>query len=488
MIGVAQRHKVWDYWGYGDLTMKVSGTQQVLGLTAASAAAAGSSTGCPAGPPIVIHDPSKPVLLLPNTTYQFLAGRFVLATTLTLQQGQSCCITGSSNGSRTILLPPKPAAAAGNSTAQQQLHFKVTGGRLVLHNLTVSGYAGGSYRGGGGVLIQRAAGGAAAGDEGGVTPAGTGATLVADNVTFSHISPRAVANIDDTAAAITLRDTSFVGNNHSGVACYDWWGSNLLSSWHEFQCYLPNTVAGAAGLSTVSNVSFWGVTRFVGNTWGALQSRGTKNWRVWITFNGPLLLLNNSKPATGSAFSDVFGDTSGPFPPSDATAMPTNGGRFACIGNAAECDGSCLYMEYDSTVLFNGSASCITGNTAMGNSSNGMCVTGYTLGQPLHGPVMGALSITRNSSVRFIGHGHRMGGNQGNGSSADIVVYESDQLGSGAAHGHAALSTTSNKAQAAPLAAPAPTLGTFNGFACDDQAANADGVYVMAGDVLAQLS
>uniref|UniRef100_A0A383W2A6 Pherophorin domain-containing protein n=1 Tax=Tetradesmus obliquus TaxID=3088 RepID=A0A383W2A6_TETOB len=95
-----------------------SGTHQVLGLTAAASAAAGSTAGCPAGPPLVIRDSSKPVLLLPDTTYQFLAGRFVLATTLTLQQGQSCCVTGSSNGSRTILLPPKPKAAAGNSTAQ----------------------------------------------------------------------------------------------------------------------------------------------------------------------------------------------------------------------------------------------------------------------------------------------------------------------------------------------------------------------------------
>ncbi|WIA20431.1 hypothetical protein OEZ85_004844 [Tetradesmus obliquus] len=250
-----------------------SGTQQVLGLTAASSAAAGSTAGCPAGPPIVIHDSSKPVLLLPDRNYQFLAGRFVLATTLTLQPGQSCCITGSSNSSRTILLPPKPAAAGGNSTAQQQLHFRLTGGFLVLRNLTVSGYAGGSHRGGGGVLIQRTAAGGAAVDEGGVTPAGTRATLVADNVTFSHISPRAVANIDDTAAAITLRDTSFASNNHSGVTCYEASGGGIGFSWDNFQCYVPSNEAGAAGLTTVSNVTFSGVTRFVGNTWGALHSR-----------------------------------------------------------------------------------------------------------------------------------------------------------------------------------------------------------------------
>uniref|UniRef100_A0A383VZA6 Right handed beta helix domain-containing protein n=1 Tax=Tetradesmus obliquus TaxID=3088 RepID=A0A383VZA6_TETOB len=167
----------------------------------------------------------------------------------------------------------------------------------MLCNLTVSGYAGGNHRGGGGVLIQRAAGGAA-GDDGGVAPAGTGATLVADNVTFSHISPRAVANIDHTAAAIDLNHTSFVSNNHSGVTCYE-----ASEGWKDFfydnfQCYVPSDEAGAAGLTTVSNVTFSGVTRFVGNTWGALHSRGTSSQPVWMLFHGPLLLLSNNKPTT----------------------------------------------------------------------------------------------------------------------------------------------------------------------------------------------
>jgi hypothetical protein len=115
----------------------------------------------------------------------------VLATTLVLQQGQSCCITGSSSSSsRTILLPPQQLAAAaaeGNNTAslRLRLHFNLTGGRLMLRNLTVSGYTGGNSRGGGGVLIQRAAVGA--GDVYEVTPASSGATLVADNVTFRQV-------------------------------------------------------------------------------------------------------------------------------------------------------------------------------------------------------------------------------------------------------------------------------------------------------------
>jgi hypothetical protein len=30
---------------------------------------------------------------------------------------------------------------------------------------------------------------------------------------------------------------------------------------------------GAAGLTTVSNASFFGTTRFIGNEWGALQTK-----------------------------------------------------------------------------------------------------------------------------------------------------------------------------------------------------------------------
>jgi hypothetical protein len=132
----------------------------------------------------VIQDSSQPIVLFPDKAYRFKAGRFVLNTTLILKHGQSCCISGSSNGSRTILLPPKPTPAAGNSTAKRHLHFALTGGRLMLRNITVSGYTGGSSKGGGGVLIQRAA--VDEGD-GGATLADTSATLVADHVIFRQV-------------------------------------------------------------------------------------------------------------------------------------------------------------------------------------------------------------------------------------------------------------------------------------------------------------
>jgi hypothetical protein len=124
------------------------GEQHFLALST-PIAAVGSTAGCPAGAPTIIHNSLQPLVLLPDKAYQFMAGRFVLDTTLVLEQGQSCCISGSSNGSRTVLLPPKPTAAAGNSTARRHLHFMLAGGRLMLRNLTVSGYSGGNSKGGG---------------------------------------------------------------------------------------------------------------------------------------------------------------------------------------------------------------------------------------------------------------------------------------------------------------------------------------------------
>jgi hypothetical protein len=82
-----------------------------------------------------------------------------------------------------------------------------------------------------------------------------------------------VANEDDVTAHITLRDTSFVSNNHSDVTCYQFTDGMMDWAWRWFRCFVPITAAGVAGLTTVSNVTFSGITRFVGNTWGALHSR-----------------------------------------------------------------------------------------------------------------------------------------------------------------------------------------------------------------------
>jgi hypothetical protein len=82
-----------------------------------------------------------------------------------------------------------------------------------------------------------------------------------------------VANTDDVAAHITLRDTSYLSNNYSDVTCYQLTDGMMDFAWRFFKCIVPIYAAGVAGLTTVSNVTFSGVTRFVGNTWGALHSR-----------------------------------------------------------------------------------------------------------------------------------------------------------------------------------------------------------------------
>uniref|UniRef100_A0A383W110 Uncharacterized protein n=1 Tax=Tetradesmus obliquus TaxID=3088 RepID=A0A383W110_TETOB len=163
-----------------------------------------------------------------------------------------------------------------------------------------------------------------------------------------------------------------------------------------------------------------------------------------------------------------------------------------------------MYVGYGSSVLMNSSTSCITGNTDIGNSSSStsssssseLATVPYDC--DAHGPVLGAIFISGNSSVHFIGHAHRMGSNQGNGSNADIVVFsppvEPERLRRGVPAGQskstfdtlrAARGMTQSKAQAVPpqRADQVQGLGNFNGFACDDKDAHTDGVYMMAGDV-----
>jgi hypothetical protein len=111
-------------------------------------------------------------------------------------------------------------------------------------------------------------------------------------VCCSHNSPTAVANVDDTTAHITLTDTSFVSNNHTGVACYDWHGGMMGYSWRYSRCFVPNEAAGAAGLTTVSNVCYlqW-CHPFCGQHMGrvAQQVRGR--------CNPVLLMMNSIQPA-----------------------------------------------------------------------------------------------------------------------------------------------------------------------------------------------
>jgi hypothetical protein len=105
------------------------------------------------------------------------------------------------------------------------------------------------------------------------------------------------------------------------------------------------------------------------------------------------------------------------------------------------------------------------------------------------GPAFGALSISCNSSVHFVGHAHRMGGNLGNGSLADIVVANPPQRQDGFAKQSSFITAhavgSKDRLQAMPRmhAVPAQGLSSYKGFLCDGQAARGDGVYIVTGDV-----
>jgi hypothetical protein len=178
----------------------------------------------------------------------------------------------------------------------------------------------------------------------------------------------------------------------------------------------------------------------------------------------------------------------------EASMLTLSGGRFLCTGNAAGCDGSCLYVGFGSTVLWNSSSACITGNTALDN--NNILASGSQQCQQhgiifqcqspdyswetciLPGPILGALSISGNSSVHFIGHAQHFGGNTGIGSMADIVVFN-DPVNWDNVTIPCGLECDWGWRPTAPVYKPS----SYNGFACDEQAPHTDGVYTMTGDV-----
>uniref|UniRef100_A0A383VMG8 Uncharacterized protein n=1 Tax=Tetradesmus obliquus TaxID=3088 RepID=A0A383VMG8_TETOB len=209
-----------------------------------------------------------------------------MAATVGLAAGKTLCIIGSAS-QPTIVLPPR--SAAGTSKANK-LHFTLQGGRLLLTNVTLSGHLQGPQLGGGGVVIM----GSNSSDSSSGKPQGPKSLLVTDRVTFSRVSPRAVANTEDPTAILSLKDTSFLNNSHAssidcsqirvrrrgnnrGVAAGERPSSiPSISMGFMTVCYTWKDEVGAAGLTTVSNASFSGTTRFIGNEWGALQTR-------WLT-------------------------------------------------------------------------------------------------------------------------------------------------------------------------------------------------------------
>jgi hypothetical protein len=152
-----------------------------------------------------------------------------------------------------------------------------------------------------------------------------------------------------------------------------------------------------------------------------------------------------------------------------------------------------MFVGFGSTVLWNSSSACVTSNSALDNTSilasgSQQCQDGipFRCTSPEHdweacilpAPVLAALSISGNSSVHFIGHAQHIGGNLGNGSTADVVVFNNAVTWK-----NHSVPCTLECDWGWRLSAPLYKPSSYTGFACNDQAPHSDGVYTMMGDV-----
>lgn len=138
--------------------------------------------------------------------------------------------------------------------------------------------------------------------------------------TRRSISPRAVANDNDTAASITFAHCAFVDNVHDTYLCWPQMGAGWF-------CSLTGP-QGAADVTTVSDVTFKGSTVFQNNSWGALFAAGP----ITVEFQGTLGVIGDSKrnfsdggPNSGSEDYGVVGEEGGGI---EAAA----GARLVCKG------------------------------------------------------------------------------------------------------------------------------------------------------------
>jgi hypothetical protein len=100
-------------------------------------------------------------------------------------------------------------------------------------------------------------------------------------VSCRRISPRAVANDNDTAASLTFTNCTFRDN------VYDTWRCMYARGWI---CYFSGP-AGAAGVTTASDVTFKGSTVFKRNDWGALFVASPRA----VSFEGDVIVADNTK-------------------------------------------------------------------------------------------------------------------------------------------------------------------------------------------------
>jgi hypothetical protein len=97
------------------------------------------------------------------------------------------------------------------------------------------------------------------------------------------IRPRAFADDDDTNANITFVNCAFADN------VFDSWGCDSPTDYY-LVCYFTGP-AGAAGVTTASNVTFKGSTTFKNNSWGALYVASP----VTVAFEGAVVVADNTK-------------------------------------------------------------------------------------------------------------------------------------------------------------------------------------------------
>jgi hypothetical protein len=132
-------------------------------------------------------------------------------------------------------------------------------------------------------------------------------------------SPRAFANDGDSKANITFTNCAFLDN------VYDTWNCDGGFFDDNMICVFTGS-PGAAGVTTVSNVTFKGSTVFKHNSWGALYVASP----VTITFEGGVLVADNTKNIS------YRGDTSGDIntPQYGAGLHASGGAHLLCLEGA----------------------------------------------------------------------------------------------------------------------------------------------------------
>jgi hypothetical protein len=132
-------------------------------------------------------------------------------------------------------------------------------------------------------------------------------------------SPRAFANDNDTAASIIFANSAFVDNIHDKHFC---------EGGHGVRNCVFTGPAGAAGITTVSDVTFKGSTMFYNNSWGALYVAAP----VTVAFQGTLGVVSNTKDLYNP--NDYYGAWGESAPYYGAGMYASNGAHLLLGGRA----------------------------------------------------------------------------------------------------------------------------------------------------------